>query len=173
VPNPGHPYGAKGAAEVHAQPLDVAVDGPVVHILLIDIGCVHQGVAAFHHPSPARQRLQDEKFSDGERHRLVFPGARMPFRAHAQLAAFDHWQVGCHRNPIVKEAGIFHEPARVVGVPLVQGPADVGKARELAIASIKAIADQQAANVLPAIRDRQRTGGLGQIGNRGRGPLLA
>jgi hypothetical protein len=68
--------------ELYAQPLDVAVDGPVVDIHLIVVGCIHQGVAAFHHSRPARERLQDEKLGDGERDKLVFPGAGMPLRIH-------------------------------------------------------------------------------------------
>src|SRR6476659_4145445 len=35
--------------ELLAQPLDVAVDGAIVDVDLIVIGCVHQGVAALHH----------------------------------------------------------------------------------------------------------------------------
>src|SRR5690348_8747345 len=33
--------------ELLAQPLDVAIDGPVVHIHLFVIGSIHQGIAAF------------------------------------------------------------------------------------------------------------------------------
>jgi hypothetical protein len=40
------------------------------------------------------------------------------------------------------------------------GGPTLAKARKLAIASIKALADHQAANVLPVIREIQRTGGL-------------
>ena len=43
------------------------------------------------------------------------------------------------------------------------GGPTLAKARKLAIASIKALADQQAANVLPVIREIQRSGGLGVI----------
>src|SRR5580765_4548115 len=46
--------------ELLAQPLDVAVDGAVVDIDLVVIGGVHQRVAAFHHPGPGRERLQDQ-----------------------------------------------------------------------------------------------------------------
>jgi hypothetical protein len=56
--------------------------------------------AAFHHPRPARRRLQDEKFGDGERHRLVFPGSEMPLGGHAQLAAFQNvFGRGSRRRP--------------------------------------------------------------------------
>ena len=44
---------------------------------------------------------------------------------------------------------------------MLGGPT-LAKDRKLAIASIKALADQQAANVLP-VREIQRTGGLGVI----------
>src|SRR5271163_3360499 len=60
--------------ELLAQPLDVAVDGAVVDIDLIVISRVHQGVAALHHAGAARQRVQDQKLGDGERHRLILPG---------------------------------------------------------------------------------------------------
>ena len=40
--------------ELFAQPLDVAVDGAIIHIDLIVIGRIHQGVAAFHHAGAAR-----------------------------------------------------------------------------------------------------------------------
>src|SRR4029077_19292663 len=36
--------------ELYAQPLDVAVDGSVVDIHLIVVGCIHQGVAVFTTP---------------------------------------------------------------------------------------------------------------------------
>src|SRR3984893_16178842 len=61
--------------EFLAQPLDVAVDGPIVDIDLIVIGRIHQGIAAFDYAGPAGQRLQNEKFGDGEGYRLVLPGA--------------------------------------------------------------------------------------------------
>src|SRR6187401_1979697 len=41
-----------GDLELLAQPLDVAVDGAIVDIDLVVIGCVHQRVAAFHHAGP-------------------------------------------------------------------------------------------------------------------------
>jgi hypothetical protein len=72
----------------------MAVDGPVVDIHLIVVSCIHQGVAAFHHSRPARERLQDEKLGDGERDQLVFPGAGMPLGVHTQLAAFQNLAVG-------------------------------------------------------------------------------
>jgi hypothetical protein len=43
---------------------------------------------------------------------------------HLDHDRLDHRQVGCHRNPIVKEARIFHVPVRVVDVLLVERPAD-------------------------------------------------
>src|SRR6202035_2809626 len=73
--------------ELLAQPLDVAVDGPVVDIDLIIIGRIHQRVAAFDNAGTAGQRLQNEKFGDGERHRLVLPGAGVALRVHAKKPA--------------------------------------------------------------------------------------
>jgi hypothetical protein len=69
--------------EFFAQPFDVTVNGAIVHIDLIVIGRVHQGVAAFHYARAARQGLQDQKLGYGERHLLVFPGAGVAFRIHA------------------------------------------------------------------------------------------
>src|SRR5216684_7398458 len=69
--------------ELLAQPLDVAVDGAIVDIDLVVIGRVHQGVAAFHDAGAGGQRLQDQKFRHGQRHRLVLPGAGMTLRIHA------------------------------------------------------------------------------------------
>src|SRR5579875_811107 len=57
--------------EFLAQPLDMAVDGAVVDIDLIVIGGVHQRIAALHDAWPLRQRLQDQEFGNGQRHRLV------------------------------------------------------------------------------------------------------
>src|SRR6478672_9180666 len=79
-----------GRLELLAQPLDVAVDGPVIDIDLIVIGGVHQSVAALHHAGPARERLQDEEFGDRERHRFVLPSAGVALRVHAQQAALQH-----------------------------------------------------------------------------------
>src|SRR6185503_1592185 len=86
--------------ELLAQPLDVAVDGAVVDIDLVVIGRVHQRVAAFYHTRPRRQRLQDQEFGHGERHRLVLPGAGMTLRIHAQQAA-----VECARIRLLRHGG--------------------------------------------------------------------
>src|SRR5262249_41564086 len=61
--------------ELLAQPLDVAVDGAVVDIDLVVIGRIHQRIAALYDAGTGRKRLQDQEFRDGERHRLVLPGA--------------------------------------------------------------------------------------------------
>src|SRR5687768_14006840 len=45
-------------AELAAEPLDVAVDGPIVDIDIVLIGDVHQLVARFHHAGTLRQCLQ-------------------------------------------------------------------------------------------------------------------
>src|SRR5690349_4245954 len=79
--------------ELFTQPFDVAVDGAVVDIDLIVISRIHQGVAAFHHARAARQGLQDQKLGHGERHRLVFPGAGVTLRIHAQQAPLEHLAV--------------------------------------------------------------------------------
>src|SRR5580704_7802806 len=52
--------------ELLTQALDMAVDGPVVDIDLIVVGSIHQSVAALHHTRPAGERLEDQKFGDGE-----------------------------------------------------------------------------------------------------------
>ena len=80
--------------ELLAQPLDVAVDGAVVHIDLVVIGGVHQGVAALDHAGPGRQRLKDQEFGDGEDDRLVLPGAGVALRVHLELAAFEDFRLG-------------------------------------------------------------------------------
>jgi hypothetical protein len=53
-------------------------------------------------------------------------------------------------------------PRGKITTVMLGGPT-LAKDRKLAIASIKALADQQAANMLPVIREIQRTGGLGVI----------
>ena len=84
--------------EFLAQPLDVAVDGAVVDIDLVVVGGIHQRVAAFHHAGAGGQRLQDQEFGDGQRDRLVLPGAGVPLRVHAQLAALERLDVGLLRR---------------------------------------------------------------------------
>src|SRR4029077_17680534 len=91
--------------ELYAQPLDVAVDGPVVDIHLIVVSCIHQGVAAFHHSRPARQRLQDEKLGDGERDQLIFPGAGMPLWVYTYLDAFQNLALGFLRDDAILGRG--------------------------------------------------------------------
>ena len=51
--------------EFFAEPFAVAVDGAVINVDLVIIGCIHQGIAAFHHAWAQGQGLQDEKFGDG------------------------------------------------------------------------------------------------------------
>ena len=41
-------------------------------------------------PGRLRERLQDQELGDGERDRLVLPGAGVALRVHAQLAALEH-----------------------------------------------------------------------------------
>jgi adenylate cyclase len=45
-----------------SQPI-IVLRGSIVHIDVFVIGGIHQGVAAFHHPWPTRQRLQNKKAS--------------------------------------------------------------------------------------------------------------
>ena len=80
--------------ELLAQSLDVAVDSSLVHVYLIVVSSIHQGVAAFDYPRPARQGLQEEKLGYGERHRGILPSASMPLLVHAQLAAFEDFAIG-------------------------------------------------------------------------------
>src|SRR6202163_1389760 len=80
--------------EFLAQPLDVAVDGAIVDIDLVVIGRVHQGVAAFHDAGARGQRLQDQKFRDRQRHRLVLPSAGVSLRVHAQEPAVQRLGIG-------------------------------------------------------------------------------
>src|SRR5262249_31163762 len=47
--------------EFLAQPLDVAVDRPVIDIDLLVIGRIHQRVAALDHAGAERQRMQDQE----------------------------------------------------------------------------------------------------------------
>src|SRR5262245_17463467 len=79
-----------GSLELLAQALDVAVDGAVVDVDLVVVGGIHQRVATLDHAGPAGQRLQDQELGDGERHRLVLPGAGVALRVHAQEAALEH-----------------------------------------------------------------------------------
>src|SRR6516225_156969 len=79
-----------GPLELLAQPLDVAVDGAIVHVDLVVVGGIHQRVAALDHAGPAGERLQDQELGDRERHWLILPGAGVALRVHAQQAAFEH-----------------------------------------------------------------------------------
>jgi hypothetical protein len=114
--------------ELPAQPLDVTVHGPFIHIDLIVIGCIHQGVAAFHHPWPNRQRLQDKKFGDRERYRFVFPGAGMPVRVDTQFSAFQDFAIRFHR----RGALLWRGPAQLDLDALDQKPTREGFADESA-----------------------------------------
>src|SRR5438309_11413295 len=62
-----------------AQSLDVAVDRAVIDIDLLIISRIHQRITAFYDTGALRQRMQDQEFGDGERHRFAFPGAGMAF----------------------------------------------------------------------------------------------
>src|SRR5450755_621100 len=60
---------------------------------------------------------------------LSFRGITTPsLPAQSEQRRFSYFNIQrdipCHRNPIVKEAWIFHVPARVVDVLLVERPAD-------------------------------------------------
>src|SRR4051812_17699982 len=79
-----------GPLKLLAQALDMTVDGAVIDVNLIVVGGIHQRIAALDHAGPARQRLQDQELGDGQRDRLVLPGAGMALRVHAQQAALQH-----------------------------------------------------------------------------------
>ena len=81
--------------EFLAEPLDVAIDGPVVDIDLVVVCRIHQGIAAFHNSRPTSQRLQDEKFGDCERDRHVFPRAGVALRVHTQQSALQNLVWAC------------------------------------------------------------------------------
>jgi hypothetical protein len=73
---------------------DVAVDRAVVHVHLIVIGRIHEGVAALHHAGTLRQRLQDQEFGDREGDGLTLPGAVVALRIHHELTALE--RLGVH-----------------------------------------------------------------------------
>src|ERR1700747_2027762 len=89
-----HVEGIVDALELLSQALNVTVNGAVVDIDLVVVGRIHESVAALDHPWSGCQRLQDQEFSDRERHRLGLPRADMSFRIHPQLATFQHLGVG-------------------------------------------------------------------------------
>src|ERR1700730_7706898 len=76
--------------ELLPQPLDMAVDGAVVHVNVLAIGAVHELIAALDMPGPKRQRLQDQEFGDGEVDIGVFPTALVARGVEHQLAALNH-----------------------------------------------------------------------------------
>src|SRR5205085_12579276 len=80
--------------ELLAQSFDVAVDRAIIDIDLIVVGGVHQRIAAFHHARARRQCLQDQKFRDCQRYRLVLPGAGMTLGIHAQQSTVERLGVG-------------------------------------------------------------------------------
>jgi len=67
----------------------VAVDGAVIDVDLVVVGRIHQGIAAFYHTGPLGQRLQDQEFGHGERHRRPVPRAGVALRVHHQRTALD------------------------------------------------------------------------------------
>mmetsp|Transcript_19885 Transcript_19885/g.32445 ORF Transcript_19885/g.32445 Transcript_19885/m.32445 type:complete len:227 (-) Transcript_19885:92-772(-) len=83
--------GIVSCAHLFTQTLDVAVDGPVIHIDLIIIGHVHQLVARFYETRPLGQRLQQQELGDGQGHIVALPTDRMAQRIHTQFAALHHF----------------------------------------------------------------------------------
>ena len=83
--------------ELLAQALDVTVDRAVVHIDLLVIGGIHQRIAAFDHARTLRQRMQDQEFRDGERHRLPLPGAGVALLIHHKLPALQRLRLLARR----------------------------------------------------------------------------
>src|SRR5216684_2140456 len=73
--------------ELLAQPLDVAVDRPVVDIDVLAIGRVHQLIAAFDMALARRQRFQNEELGDRELDRLAAPSAEMAPGIEHEVAA--------------------------------------------------------------------------------------
>src|SRR5829696_4622103 len=53
-------------SELTPQPLDVAVDGPVVDIDVVLISHVHQLVARLYHARPLGERLEDHELGHGQ-----------------------------------------------------------------------------------------------------------
>src|SRR5678816_1071533 len=57
-----------GCAEFPADPLDVAVDRPVVDVDILVIGDVEQLVARLDHSGALGERLEDQEFGHGQRY---------------------------------------------------------------------------------------------------------
>src|SRR5262249_3224850 len=77
-------------SELLAQPLDVAVDRPVVDVDLVLVGGIHQRVAALYYARTSRQRLEQAKLCYRQPHLLPLPLAAMALRVHAQITALHH-----------------------------------------------------------------------------------
>src|SRR5690606_3607848 len=76
-------------AESAAEALDVAVDRAVVDIDIVLIGRVHQLIAAAYDTRAARQRLENEKFGDGQGHVLAVPCDLVPRGVHGKSSTRD------------------------------------------------------------------------------------
>src|SRR5690606_28960804 len=71
--------------ELLAQTLDMAVNRAVIHIDLLIISRIHEGVTTFHHSGTLCQRMKDQEFGDGQRDRFALPGASVALLIHNQL----------------------------------------------------------------------------------------
>ena len=76
--------------ELTAQPLDVAVDRPVVDVNVLPISRVHQLVAVLYMPWAMGERFEDQKLGHGKLDRLAVPGAQVPGGIEDQPTAHNH-----------------------------------------------------------------------------------
>ena len=78
-----------GGLEFLADPLDVAVDGAVVDIDAVAVGCIHQLVAVLDVARPGGQRAQYQELGDRQGYGTALPGAHVPGTVQHEVAAGD------------------------------------------------------------------------------------
>jgi hypothetical protein len=88
-----HIKGIVDRPELFAQPFDVSVDRAIIDIDVLIVGGIHQRIAALDHARAARQRLQDQELSDGQRYIGILPGADVPLGIDAQQPALQHFGI--------------------------------------------------------------------------------
>src|SRR6266566_3874026 len=69
----------------------MAIDGSIIDVCFFVVRCVHELIPALNYARVHCERLQDQKFRDGERNRLALPDTSLTLRVYTQMTPLQYF----------------------------------------------------------------------------------